>query len=571
MGKNGLMRYSNLSILNKILVVIGVLGAFVLSATVFIVLSMQKIDADYSALLDGPAKASVSLPRASRSLIYVDRSIFRLAVETTEAGNQAALAQIKEGRAGVERYFEEAIKAIPAHAGELSKLYDRIKVIRQGDCAKVIDMGLAAFDAASNAKTAAFMLTACDPIINGIVEDLVKLTDVVQSETDKASAELTTSTDRTIYIACAIMVASLAFASLLAVYLTRRFVTGPLGRVEGGLGELTRDNLDARVDGADRKDEVGSMARSFETLRQGLLRARDLEAAQRAEALEKARRGEKIAGLVREFETLITREVGVLAVSATQLQDNAAAMSSAADQTRQQSGAVASATTQASANVQTVASATEEMTAASRSIGGQVTKASQMAGQAVDESARTGAVIDGLAASAQKVGEVVQLINNIASQTNLLALNATIEAARAGEMGKGFAVVAQEVKSLANQTAKATEEIAGQITNIQATTGAAVSAVKDIGAAIGQINDVASEVAAAVQQQVAATDEISRNVQQAAQGTEEISVNIVGVAEAAEHTGSAAVALLSVSKALAGQAEDLRVEVDRFLAALNAA
>ncbi len=565
------MRYSDLTILNKILVVIGVLGAFVLAATVFIVQSMQKIDADYNALLDGPAKGSVSLARANRNLIYVDRSIFRLAVETTETGNQAALAQIKAGDAGVERYFQQAIKMVPAHANALNSLYGRFKAVRQGDCAKVIDMGLAAFDAASNAKTAAFMLATCDPVLHGVVDDVAKLVDAVQSEAEKAGDDLSDVTDRTTYAACAAMAVSLTLASLLAVYLTRRFVTGPLGRVENGLGELTRDNLDARVDGADRKDEIGSMARSFETLRQSLLRARGLEAAQRAEALEKARRGEKIAGLVREFETLITREVGVLAVSATQLQDNAAAMSSAADQTRQQSGAVASATTQASANVQTVASATEEMTAASRSIGGQVTKASQMAGLAVDESSRTGAVIDGLAASAQKVGEVVQLINNIASQTNLLALNATIEAARAGEMGKGFAVVAQEVKSLANQTAKATEEIAGQIANIQATTGAAVNAVKDIGAAIGQINDVASEVAAAVQQQVAATDEISRNVQQAAQGTEEISINIVGVAEAADHTGSAAVALLSVSKALAGQADDLRVEVDRFLAALNAA
>ncbi len=565
------MRYSNLTILNKILVVIGVLGVSVLAATMFITSSMQKIDTDYSALLDGPEDAAVYLARANRNVTYVARSIFRITVETTDAGNQVALAEVKAGDEGVEKGFQKALKALPTRADEMNGLLRRFRDLRQGDCGKVIQMGLAALDPESNAKTAALMMATCDPALKALSDDVAKLTDLVMAGADKVSDDLTNSTNRTIYAAWAAMVGSLTLASLLAVYLTRRFVTGPLGRVENGLGELTRDNLDARVDGADRKDEVGSMARSFETLRQGLLRARELEAAQRAEALEKAQRGEKIAGLVREFEALITREVGVLAVSATQLQDNAAAMSSAADQTRQQSGAVASATTQASANVQTVASATEEMTAASRSIGGQVTKASQMAGQAVDESARTGAVIDGLAASAQKVGEVVQLINNIASQTNLLALNATIEAARAGEMGKGFAVVAQEVKSLANQTAKATEEIAGQIANIQATTGAAVNAVKDIGAAIGQINDVASEVAAAVQQQVAATDEISRNVQQAAQGTEEISVNIVGVAEAAEHTGSAAVALLSVSKALAGQADDLRVEVDRFLAALNAA
>ncbi len=368
-----------------------------------------------------------------------------------------------------------------------------------------------------------------------------------------------------------LVVLGVVVGGAVAYVIGARTIANPTRSLTRVMQRLAAADASVVVTGTERGDELGDMARTIAVFRDNLLRKTELEATQQAEFQAKERRAEKIAGLVREFETLISREVGGLAASATQLQDNAAAMSSAADQTRRQSGAVASAATQASANVQTVASATEEMTAASRSIGGQVTKASQMAGRAVDEAARTGLVIDGLAASAQKVGEVVQLINNIASQTNLLALNATIEAARAGEAGKGFAVVAQEVKGLANQTAKATEEIAGQIADIQATTGAAVNAVKDIGAAIGQINDVASEVAAAVQQQVAATGEISRNVQQAAQGTEEISVNIDGVAEAAKHTGSTAVALLSVSKALAGRADNLRVEVDRFLVALNAA
>ncbi len=565
------MRYSDLSILKKILVVIGILATSVSIVTVFVASSIQKIDDTYSATIDGPAKAPVYIARANRSVVYVDRSIFRLVTETTDVGNQAALVQIRAGDEGVEQQLLLASKVSPIYAGQINTIYNRFKAARQGDCAKVVDLGQAARDATSGREAVALMLAKCDPALHGISDEMVKLTETILSDTNRTSDELTDTSTRTIYTSCIAMAASLISASLLAVYLTRRFVTAPLGRVEGGLVELARGNLDIRVDGTGRRDEIGSMARSFEDLRRALVHARELEAAQRADALEKARRGEKVAGLVREFEELITREVGALAASAVRLQDNAASMSSAADQTRQQSGAVASATTQASANVQTVASATEEMTAASRSIGGQVAKASQMAGQAVGEAARTGSVIDGLATSAQKVGDVVQLINSIASQTNLLALNATIEAARAGEAGKGFAVVASEVKNLASQTAKATEEIAGQIANIQATTGAAVDAVRDIGGAIGQINEVASEVAAAVQQQVAATDEISRNVQQAAQGTEEISTNIVGVAQAAEHTGSAATALLSVSETLAGQAANLRAEVDRFLAALNAA
>jgi methyl-accepting chemotaxis protein len=187
------------------------------------------------------------------------------------------------------------------------------------------------------------------------------------------------------------------------------------------------------------------------------------------------------------------------------------------------------------------------------------------------EAEQTSSVVNGLAEDAQKIGSVVQLIQQIAGQTNLLALNATIEAARAGDAGKGFAVVASEVKSLANQTAKATEEIAGQIAGIQQATTSTVSAIKGIGLSIGNISNVATAVAAAVQEQIAATGEISNNVQQAATGTQEISRNITGVAEAANQTGIAAESVLTVSQDLAKQAENLRAEVDKFLSALNKA
>jgi methyl-accepting chemotaxis protein len=204
-------------------------------------------------------------------------------------------------------------------------------------------------------------------------------------------------------------------------------------------------------------------------------------------------------------------------------------------------------------------------------IGRQVTQSTEIAGQAVAEANRTNVTVQGLSAAAQKIGDVVKLISDIASQTNLLALNATIEAARAGDAGRGFAVVASEVKSLANQTAKATEEISAQVAAMQGATADAVQAIEGIGRTIGSINEIASVISIAVDQQGAATREIARNVQEAAQGTGQVSSNISGVNQAADKTGSAASKVLSSAEQLSGQAATLRADVDRFLANIRAA
>jgi methyl-accepting chemotaxis protein len=292
---------------------------------------------------------------------------------------------------------------------------------------------------------------------------------------------------------------------------------------------------------------------------------------QEAMVEERAVRQRTLETAIGDFDVAVNEIIKSVASAATELQASAQSMSVTAEQTSSKTTTVAAASEEASANVQTVASASEELSSSIAEIGRQASMSTKIAGQAVQEAHRTDGKVQGLADAAQKIGDVVTLINDIAAQTNLLALNATIEAARAGEAGKGFAVVASEVKSLANQTAKATEEIAEQIKAMQGATQESVDAIKSIEQTITEMNQIATSIAAAVDEQDAATNEIARNVQEAARGTQDVSSNIVMVAEAAAETGSAAAQISGSSDILARQAETLRQQVDTFLNRARAA
>jgi methyl-accepting chemotaxis protein len=272
-----------------------------------------------------------------------------------------------------------------------------------------------------------------------------------------------------------------------------------------------------------------------------------------------------------DFERKVGHIVESVAVTAQEIQQLSASISGNSRATTEQTATAAAASTRASTNVETVAAATEELTASIGEISKQVTRSAAIAGKAAEEAKRTNAVVEGLASGTQKIGEVVTLIQNIASQTNLLALNATIEAARAGEHGKGFAVVASEVKALANQTAKATEEISAQVQSIQSATGEAVNAIQIIGGTIAEIDEISSQIAAAVDQQGAATREIAGNVQQAADGTREVSDNIHSVTQASNEASAATGRLLDAANGLSSESGRLKSEVDHFLGSMKVA
>ena len=364
--------------------------------------------------------------------------------------------------------------------------------------------------------------------------------------------------------------AGFVFSSFLA-WLIARSIIDPVRGMTKIMERLAGGDKTVQVVALDNNDEVGDMARAVQIFKDNAIRVAHLQAEQEAVAARSAAEQKQTRlELANRFETEVKSIVHSVSEQASELQITADALSAVSDQASRQSSAVAIAAGRASSNVQTVASAADQLASSIAEISQQVAESATRSAEAVEEAQRTNQIVVSLSEAAQHIGDVVQLITDIASQTNLLALNATIEAARAGEAGKGFAVVAGEVKNLANQTARATDEISQQIGGIQTATQDAVKAIASITHAIGNISEMATTIASAVEEQGAATQEIARNVQEAAAGTHEVSNNIGGVQQAAGETGQNAGQVQLAASDLTQQTAALTAQVDIFIKNIRA-
>ncbi len=568
------MSFANLRIKAKLLLLVAFMSVVTIVVASVGVNRLQML-AENLLVIDHVGDVTVLGARMNQNLIVINRAEYRVASDPSPETIKAAEAVVAEnGKMLEERLAKSRAGADPADLEKLDKIRDgyreyHARLEATFAAAHKLSDSIQLSDAQ---KQLARMTVDSRAVADRLQATIKTYVDGLDVKGQQVSDESKTSAGLAVKVMIGVALAGVLVGAVIGWLVATLGVARPLNRSVDELNGLAQGDLTVEVTGTDRGDECGDVAKGLLVFKENALRARRLEA-EAAEAAERAAAERRAAmlELADNLESSIGSIVEGLAGSSEVLQGAAQTTSAAAEEVSRQSTAVAAASEQASGNVQTVAAASEELSVSIREIARQVGRSSEIAVSANRDAETSAQTIGRLAAAAEKIGSIVGLINAIASQTNLLALNATIEAARAGEAGKGFAVVAAEVKQLADQTSKATSEIAAQITEIQTSTADSTRAIDAIGATIQQITGLAAAIASAVEQQGAATAEIARNVQEASHGTSEVSQNITGVTQAAHESSSASISILTQAADVAGKADSLRVEMTGFLRHIRAA
>jgi methyl-accepting chemotaxis protein len=575
------MSLEKIRIVHKGLLAIAAVAAAALLAAGIGIAALQEKQQEYTELLQREVAQAIALQRANRSLAVFGMETYRgiLAAQDAEGRRTSAAGREQAEQTFFQR-LREAEAAAPQEAARLAGFAERFRGL-----VALAGQALALAERDQEAARRAMRETYL-PAYQGLSEEVQRYVAGRIEAVFRRSSELGAAAAAAQAKMLAIVGLGLVLAAGLAVWLLLFGVARPMARLASATRALADGRLDTAVPGTDRGDEVGQLAQAVQVLRDNSRRARALEEeAKAAEARAVAERRRELNDLAARFEASVGRVTQTVAAAGEQLAAHAATLSAVAERTGERAGRVAAASGQTNTNVRTVAAASgqtntnvrtvaaaaEELSASIAEITRQVAGAAEVARRAVAEVRESDRTMQGLAENAKRIGDVVKLISDIAGQTNLLALNATIEAARAGEAGKGFAVVASEVKTLAAQTAKATEEIAAQATAIQGETERAVAAIRGISSVIEEIDRIAAAIAAAVEEQGAATREIARNVQEAAQGTGEVTRSIADVSAAAAETTAAVAELRRTAGEVADSGRNLQAEASRFLGALRAA
>jgi methyl-accepting chemotaxis protein len=551
----------------KLLGVVGLLAVLAAGIAVDAILSASR-QAEMTEQLEGLGNRGIVLGRADMNFLAWARSVEFLPLELPAEQRQHWEAKANHYRQRLEKRLDELRPALvmPENRRDLGKVEAIIASYKKVHAEVQALARAGKLDEATRAAMAAIAeVETAGELLNEMQMRVIR-----SLETMKAAAHAETASAQAWLIGGS--VGGILLGVGLALLIVLRGVTGPLKRLSATAGDLAEGRIDTAVEATGRADEVGAIARGLEVLRGAALRARALEqeaSAARAEAEAARLRAQ------RDLADRVERELGavVQGLSATvgTLETGITTLDGTAHGTAERAASAAAGATEATSNVQTVAAAAEELASSVNEITRQVTAAAQVARRAVQDAREADGTVTGLSEAAQRIGDVVRLIGDIAGQTNLLALNATIEAARAGEAGKGFAVVASEVKTLASQTARATEEIGAQITAIQAATERAVQSIKGIAEVVAEVDGISATIAAAVEEQGAATREIARNVAEAAQGTNDVSANIAHVSAGVEETTGALDGLREATGAVARQGGALRDGLAGLLQGLRAA